>query len=97
LVCLTSRFDKSASSGQAHKVKVVVNSLTVAQDLSLQMKSEVKSGLTLSPPSASPVLKTKIKIQIDTNFPFELKKEEFSVNATQISNNTVHIAHSLVK
>lgn len=96
-VCLTDRFDKSASSGKTHKIKVTINSLVVQQDLSLEMKTEVKSGLTLAPNSVSPVLKNKIKIQIDTNFPYTLSKDEFSVNATQLSNNTVHIAHSLTK
>ena len=36
----------------------------------------------------NPVLKTKVEIQIDTNFPYTLAKEDFSVNATSISNST---------
>jgi hypothetical protein len=46
-------------------VVVKINSLVVVQDLSLTMKTEIKSGLTLTPATASPVLKTKIEIQID--------------------------------
>jgi hypothetical protein len=46
-------------------VAVKINSLAVAQDLSLSMNAEIKSGLTLTPATASPVLKTKIVIQID--------------------------------
>jgi hypothetical protein len=36
----------------------------------------------------SPVLKTPIEIQIDTNFPYTLNKEDFSVNASSISNSS---------
>jgi hypothetical protein len=42
----------------------------------------------LNPSSVSPVLKTPIEIQIDTNFPYTLNKEDFSVNASSISNSS---------
>jgi hypothetical protein len=34
------------------------------------------------------VLKTPIEIQLDTNFPITLNKEDFSVNATSLTNST---------
>jgi hypothetical protein len=36
----------------------------------------------------SPVLKTSIEIQIDTNFPYTLAKEDFSVNASSTSDSS---------
>jgi len=52
------------------------------------MKSDVKSSLALIPPSVSPVLKTKITVQMETDFPFELLKDELSMNATSLEDNT---------
>jgi len=42
----------------------------------------------LTPSSVSPVLKTNITIQLDTSFPYTLAKEDFSVNASDISNSS---------
>ena len=50
--------------------------------------SGTKSGLGLSPNSASPVLKTKIVINIQSDFPHTLAKEDFTVNATRQGNAT---------
>jgi hypothetical protein len=61
------------------------------------MNSVIQSGLTLIPATASPVLKTKIEIAIDSSFPYELAREDFSVNVTQLSNIRVTISDNLVK
>ena len=87
LVCLTSAFD-DASSGLSLTMTVVINDVTVANDLSVTMMGEVQSGMTLTPASASPVLKTKIVIALESGFPHTLAKEDFTVNATSSTNDT---------
>jgi hypothetical protein len=44
--------------------------------------------LSIIPSSVSPVLKTKIEIQIDENFPFTLTREDFSVSVTKSDDST---------
>jgi len=46
------------------------------------MKTEIKSSVTLVPDSVSPVLKNKITFGLEADFPYELKKEELTINAT---------------
>ena len=67
---------------------IVINGLTVSNSLSIAMKSDVKSSLALLPPSASPVLKTKITVQLETDFPFTLYKEDLSMNGTSLEDPT---------
>jgi hypothetical protein len=50
--------------------------------------SNKKSGVVLVPDSASPVLKTKVNITLESTFPYSLVKEDFSVNATNLTNPT---------
>ena len=88
MVCLTGAFDTSVSAGQAMTATIVINGQTVTNSLSLAMKSDVKSGLTLTPDSVSPVLKTKIVVSLETNFPYTLVKEDLSINATSTDDNT---------
>jgi len=45
-----------------------------------------KAGILVTPSSANPTLKTKINITLDADFPYTLDKNDFSVNATNISN-----------
>jgi hypothetical protein len=52
------------------------------------MKSDVKSSLSLTPSSASPVLKTKITVQMESDFPYTLYKEDLSMNATSVDDPT---------
>lgn len=52
--------------------------------LKLKMKDFNKKGTTLNPSSVSPVLKQKIVFTIEQDFPFVLKKEDFTVNATLV-------------
>lgn len=88
MVCLTNAFDTEVSAGQSMTATIEINGLTVSNSLSIAMKSDVKSSLALLPPSASPVLKTKITVQMVTDFPFELIKEDLSMNATSIEDPT---------
>jgi FlaG/FlaF family flagellin (archaellin) len=48
--------------------------------------TDTKSGMALDPPTASPVLKTKVNITLDPTFPYTLDRADFSVNATNITN-----------
>ena len=66
----------------------MINGVTVTNTLSFTMKTAVKSGLTISPTTASPVLKTQITISLDTDFPFTLNRDDFTVNATSQTNST---------
>lgn len=50
--------------------------------------STTKAGIIVTPPSANPTLKTKINITLESDFPYTLDKNDFSVNATNISNPT---------
>ena len=50
--------------------------------------SDVKNGLGLDPNSASPVLKTPIKIKIQEDFPYTLARDDFTVNATRQTNSS---------
>jgi hypothetical protein len=52
------------------------------------MKPSVKSGMSLTPNSASPVLKTNITIQLEADFPYTLSKDDFTVNATNQTSAT---------
>jgi hypothetical protein len=52
------------------------------------MKSEVKTGVTIVPSSVSPVLKTKIVVQLDSTFPHTLLREDLSINATSTTNSS---------
>ena len=72
--------------------EIVINGQTVTNPLSLSMKSDVKSSLELIPDSVSPVLKTKITVQLETDFPFTLYKEDLSINATSTDGST-HIRY----
>jgi len=87
-VCLTSAFDTSVSAGQSVTATIVINGQTVSNSLSLTMKSDVKSSLALIPPSASPVLKSKITVQMETDFPYTLVKEDLSMNATSVTDSS---------
>lgn len=87
-VCLTEAFDIGVTAGESLTVTIVINGQTVTNSLSLSMKSDVKSSLALIPDSVSPVLKTKITVQMEEDFPFELLKDELSINATSLEDST---------
>jgi len=67
---------------------VKINGQTVTNTLKFAMKPSVKSGMSLIPSSVSPVLKTNITIQLESDFPFTLSKDDFTVNATNQTNTT---------
>lgn len=67
---------------------IVINGQTVANLVTVTMKTEIKSSLTLTPSSASPVLKTKITVQLESDFPYTLAKEELTMNATSTTDSS---------
>lgn len=65
---------------------MTVNGQAVTNTLSLTTMSTTKAGMLVSPTSANPTLKTKINITLETDFPYALDRNDFTVNATNISN-----------
>lgn len=53
------------------------------------MRSTFKSGISLSPSSASPVLKTLLTVTLESTFPVALDKNDFSVNFTSTTNSSI--------
>jgi len=52
------------------------------------MKDNVLYATSLTPASVSPVLKSRIEIALESSFPYTLDKEDFTVNATSLTNST---------
>lgn len=87
LVCLTSAFNEGDLSTTMTPT-LVINGKTVSHSKSLDTKSVVYSATAITPSSASPVLKTDVTIQLDTAFPFTLNRDDFTVNATFVDDNS---------
>jgi hypothetical protein len=87
LVCLTEPFLDS-DAGTSFGLTITINEITVTQTLTVSTMSNKKSGVQLVPNTASPVLKTKVNITLESSFPYTLDKADFTVNATNISNPT---------
>jgi hypothetical protein len=73
---------------QKYKMAVKINGQAVTNKFDSTIKSVNKKSTTLTPSSASPVLKTQIVIQLDSDFPHTLAKGDFTVNATSTTNST---------
>ena len=56
--------------------------MTVENNATLKMRENNQELVEIIPPSASPVLKTKVMFKLQDNFPFNLTKEDFTVNIT---------------
>jgi hypothetical protein len=84
LVCLTEKFDKVQGLSQEITAKININGVPLVNTLKLKMKDFNRKGTILTPNSVSPVLKQKLVFTIESAFPFALKKEDFTVNATLV-------------
>jgi hypothetical protein len=82
LICLTKSFNKTTDLGKSWAVKIVINNVTIENNATVTTKQRNTGLLQIVPPSASPVLKSKVMFKLDNNFPFNLTKEDFSVNIT---------------
>ena len=67
---------------------MTINGQTITNSLSLTTMSTTKAGLLVVPSSANPTLKTKINVTLEADFPYTLDKNDFTVNATNVSNPT---------
>jgi len=92
LVCLTSAFDKTASAGSTLSTTIVINGLTVSNSLSLTMASTVKATTQMSPSSVSPVLKTRVTVTLESDFPHTLTRADLSMNVSAV-NDTSYIRY----
>jgi len=88
LVCMTEGFNEDTSKSAEFPMVIKINGLVITNSLKGTMKPATKSGTMLVPDSASPVLKTKIKIQLENDFAYTLNKVDFTVNATRTDNAT---------
>jgi hypothetical protein len=52
------------------------------------MKTDVKTSITIVPGSVSPVLKSNVSVQLQSDFPYTLVKGDFSINATSTTNSS---------
>jgi hypothetical protein len=62
IVCLTDAFDSTASSSASLALSINVNSQPVTNALNFGMKGSYYSTVSITPPSASPVLKTQLTV-----------------------------------
>mmetsp|Transcript_41643 Transcript_41643/g.63602 ORF Transcript_41643/g.63602 Transcript_41643/m.63602 type:complete len:261 (+) Transcript_41643:1983-2765(+) len=88
LVCLTNAFDKTASSGASLSVTIVINEQSVDFTQTVTMRTVVRSGTSLTPASAAPTLKQSILVQLESDFPYTLAKNDFTVNLTSTTDST---------
>lgn len=88
LVCLTNKFDTASDKDKTVGMNIIINGVTVTHSVSFKTKADVQLSVGLNPNSASPVLKTPIEISLDADFPYDLVKEDFSVNATSVDDSS---------
>lgn len=87
LICLTSAFAESLTSTTVTPT-ITINGVAVSHSVSLTTTDTLYSVTSITPSSASPVLKTDIVIQLDTSFPYTLDRDDFTVNATDENDST---------
>jgi len=73
---------------QKYKIAIKINGKAVTHKFDSTIKDTNKKSLSITPNSASPVLKTQIVIALDADFPHTLLKTDFTVNATSTTNST---------
>lgn len=67
---------------------VIINGQTITNAKDMTMKNNLKKTNMLDPSSVSPVLKQKVTVTLESDFPFTLNKDHFTVNATSTTNST---------
>ena len=60
----------------------------MANSLSFTLYNDVYRSISITPTSASPVLKTKITVAIAADFSYTLTRESLSMNATSVTNSS---------
>ena len=82
LICKTEDFDKVKSIGKTVTAKIMINGLIVPNSVSLTIQSTLNKLIKMDPWYVSPVLKNQITLSIQSDFPQEMKAEDFEVYAT---------------
>jgi hypothetical protein len=68
---------------------IVINGQAVSDSITVTMRAAGSTAtLTLTPSSVSPVLKTKVVVQMDTAFPHTLAREDLTMNATSTTDSS---------
>lgn len=67
---------------------VTINDQIVGNTYTSTMKDSIRAGNTLTPDSVSPVLKTRVEITLEPDFPETLDRYDFTVNATSVDDPT---------
>ena len=62
MICLTKSFNKNTNLDEEFTMTININEQVIDQDLKIKMKPINKDATSIIPNSASPVLKTKLKI-----------------------------------
>jgi len=88
LVCLTSAFHYSIEDGASLQMVIVINGQTVANSITVTMSEDSVSVMSMIPSSVSPVLKTKIVVEIGSDFPYTLFKEDLTMNAISTNDSS---------
>jgi hypothetical protein len=89
LICVTDSFDQSVSSGATITPVVTINGVTATHTLTFTMKTEIKSGTSITPDSVSPVLKSSITVTLENDFPHTLAKEDLTMWVTNAANSSI--------
>jgi len=87
-VCITNSFSETINATVKLNMTILINNLTVTNNLSFALRNEIKSGVSITPNSASPVLKQNVTIQLESDFPYTLSRDDFTVNATSETNSS---------
>ena len=88
ITCETEAFDPTLTSSATYGMDLVLNGFRISAPGGFSTRSSVVSAVSLNPPSASPVLKSKIKIMLESDFPESLNTNDFKVNATSLTNSS---------
>jgi hypothetical protein len=67
---------------------IVINGQVVTNSLSFTLNVDAKRFLSITPESASPVLKTKITVALSEDWTHTLTRESLSMNATSVTNSS---------
>lgn len=69
-----------------YTIVFTINGQVIDTSKAYDTNVDIYQAISMEPSSVSPVLKTRIVITLDPNFPYTLAPEDFSVNATSVSN-----------
>jgi len=90
IVCINQRFTSTVASTQT--VTVSVNGVTDST-LTVMMLAQAEQSMSMSPSSASPVLKTELTVYLASGYPDTLNKTDF--NCTLFSHNDTTYSREL--